>query len=186
MKPAIKIGLVTLGVGTAVLGACEMSTANEGPASPSSDRGRYSEKGMQSFAHERSEGASSTGRPAIGGGPLLEVRPITAAEAMWNIAGARCDHELVCNRIGSGGKFETRAECVAALQKDKGSDFTAQSCPDGVSESGLEACLRAIGEEGCGKGPHIVRENACLADKFCSAPAPGTAPGGSGAGVSGG
>jgi hypothetical protein len=186
MKPAISIGMAVLGIGAMALGACEMSTKNGSVTHPTSDLGSKSDHDTQGSANGPSAQTPRLRRPAIGGGPLVETRQITGAEAMWNIANARCDHEIVCNRIGPSGKYANRDECVAALQKDKGSDFTERSCPDGVSESGLAACIHAIGEETCGKGPSVTRENACLAEKFCSTPVPGTAPGGPGAGASGG
>jgi hypothetical protein len=104
---------------------------------------------------------------------------------MWSIANARCDHELVCQHIGPSAKYKTREQCVAAIEKDKGSQFNAQSCPDGVSDMGLRDCLRAIRDEDC-TGRSVTRENACLAEKFCTPPAPGTAPGASGASPSSG
>jgi hypothetical protein len=180
----MRIALLALGIGATGLGACEKSTYRDA-AGPSAGRNQEPAQAPQRLVRQGAEGPSATDRPAIGGGPRVpELREITGAEAMWNIANARCDHEVLCQNIGESGKYKTREQCVAALGKDKGSNFTAQSCPNGVSDLGLSGCIRAIREEDC-SGRSITRENACLAEKFCTPPAPGTAPGGPGAGSSG-
>jgi len=181
MNAAKRVGLLVLGVGAAGLGACEKST-NRYLGSPSSEPNRDANRGTYSFAY--GEGAGTAAKPAIGGGPRStpEIRQTTGAEAMWAIAGARCDHEIVCQRVGPSAKYKTREQCVAALEKGKETDSIAQSCPDGVSELGLTGCLRAIREEAC-DGQSTARINACLAERFCTpptmgSPAAGSAPGG--------
>jgi hypothetical protein len=175
----MRIALLALGIGAMALGACEKSTYRDA-AGPSTERSQEPAPPPPRLVRAASEGPSATDRPAIGGGPVVpELRATTGAEAMWSIANARCDHELVCQHIGPSMKYKTREQCVTAVQKDKGSDFTARSCPDGVSDIGLRGCLRAIREEDC-TGRSIARENACLAEKFCTPAAPGNAPGGPG------
>src|SRR5262249_24124163 len=166
MKHPMRIGVALGGIVAGAFWACEMSTNIPGVAGPPNDHGKGT---AENVTNGRSEKPSRLRRPAVGGGPLIEVRQISGAEAMWSIAGARCDREAVCNRIGPSGKYANRDECMASLQKDEGSDFTERSCPDGVSESGLAGCLRAIGE-GDGKGRRLTRQNACLAAKFSHPP----------------
>jgi hypothetical protein len=172
MKAARRIGLLVLGMGAAALGACEKSTNRE-TAGPTSTASRDPNFGIDSFANELREEPSTAAKAAIGGGPRApEIRQITGAEAMWNIATARCDQELVCQRIGPSHKYKTREQCVAAVEKDNGSNFTARSCPNGVSQLGLTECVRAIRQEAC-DGRSIERKNACLAEKFCTPATPG-------------
>jgi hypothetical protein len=179
MKAASKIGLLVLGIGAAALGACEKSTNRE-TAGPTSAASRDPDFGIDSFANELRAEPSRAAKPAVGGGPP-EIRQMTGGEAMWNIATARCDHELVCQRIGPSHKYKTREQCVAAVQKDNGGNFTAQSCPNGVSQLGLTDCVRAIRQEAC-DGRSIERKNACLAEKFCTPATPGAPQAGSGSG----
>jgi hypothetical protein len=167
MKAASRNGLLILGIGAAALGACEKSTNQRAAGPYRSGPSHNVDRDIESFADERSESPSTAAKPAIGGGPAPEIRQITSAEAMWTIAGARCDHEIVCQRIGALAKYKTREQCVAALQKDSGGDLTAQSCPDGVSQLGLTGCVRAIRQEAC-DGLSVERKNACLADRFCT------------------
>src|SRR6185436_7706440 len=147
MKPATRIGLLALGIGATALGACEKSTYRDA-VGPSTGRTQAPERAAPRLVRTASDGPSRADRPAIGGGPVTpEIRQITGAEAMWSIANARCDHELVCQHIGPSAKYKSREQCVAAIEKDKGSQFNAQSCPDGVSDMGLRDCLRAIHDE---------------------------------------
>jgi hypothetical protein len=154
MKLAERIGVLAVGVAAVALGACENSTKDRVSSPPSN------------LVHPRQ---------AIGGGPRL-VRQISGTDAMSILADVRCDQEVKCGRVGLAQKHTTRDQCVVALSHDKSNDFTERSCPNGVSESAVADCVNAIREEGCNTRS-MKRENACLAEKFCSSEVPGAASG---------
>ncbi len=195
MKAAVTSAMLALSIGAIAIGGCEKSTDNRSRTaadlSASREQSRVSERPHEeSWAQSEADRAYRTGpsSPAIGGGPSsVPSAQTTGAEALWRIAVARCNRELRCQNVGSSAKYKSLDDCISGLKNDKGSDFTAQSCPDGVSESALSSCLEAIRDEGCGSGlAATARATTCRAERFCNQPVPGGPSGPASGSTSGG
>jgi uncharacterized protein DUF6184 len=175
MKSALFSSALALGISVA-LGGCDRTaedrraeTRAHDPSTAEqrrSDEQKAAERRIEERQAEqrRSEARRHYGEPAIGGGP----RMATPASAVASIATARCDREIRCKNVGPKEKYKTRADCTQKLRDDKHDDLNADSCPDGVSETELANCLKAIRDEDCGNPlDAITRLNACRSGNLC-------------------
>jgi hypothetical protein len=107
------------------------------------------------------------GKRSIGGGPT-EMGKMTPAGAAASIAGARCDREVRCNKVGPNESYKSRGECVAKMQADESHSMSGTSCPGGINEGNLNRCLKAIHEEECGHPLDVLsRLESCKTDAIC-------------------
>jgi hypothetical protein len=114
---------------------------------------------------------AACGRGAVRG---PEVASTTSVEIVGNegaverITGARCDREFMCNNIGDGKKYDSRAACNNQIGHDNRATLNAEECPRGISEPDLSDCLHDIHEEKCGNPlDSISRLAACRKGKLC-------------------
>lgn len=75
--------------------------------------------------------------------------PVTPAEAVDEIADARCAHEQRCNNIGMDKEFQSHNHCMQVMRADA-SESLSDGCENGVSRNDLQQCLSEISNQDCG------------------------------------
>jgi hypothetical protein len=103
---------------------------------------------------------------AVGGGPRDADPALSATVA--KIAGARCEREMRCGRVGPNETFSSRESCVSKIQADKRGAADLNTCALGVNRDRLADCLNAIRDEDCGNALDVVtRLEACRSSNLC-------------------
>jgi hypothetical protein len=95
-------------------------------------------------------GACSQSRPSVP--PPAEVQPrISAADAVNQIAAAKCDREQRCNQMASKPTSADTNECRLAVKHDIDKDFGDRAaCRNGVSKTDLDQCVAKLDAQDCG------------------------------------
>jgi hypothetical protein len=118
-------------------------------------------------------GAAEQRRAVTGSSSRSEIGIANAQRADTNIveqlAIARCDHEQSCNNVGvPHAKYATRSACLASMRSDMKPDLNSYDCPGGIDQRGLDRCLAAINDEGCGRPlDTLSRFDRCRASNLC-------------------
>ncbi len=90
------------------------------------------------------------------------------ADAVQQIAAARCDRELSCNNVGTGRKYVTRDSCIDELHGSVQSDLRGDQCGR-VDRAQLDKCLADIRGERCDHPlDTIARLSACRTGTLCT------------------
>jgi hypothetical protein len=93
----------------------------------------------------------------------------TAASAGESIAEARCAREQVCGNTGDNKKYSSQQDCLARIRADWKDDLNARECPNGVNQTQLNECLKAIRDEDCGNPfDTLGRVAACTKSQICN------------------
>lgn len=93
-------------------------------------------------------GACSASRPIPPASTTFAART-TAAEAVTQIAAARCDKEQRCNTERSDTDSVQR--CRISEQRDIDKDFGDNpNCPNGVADTDLKNCVAKLKSQSCG------------------------------------
>jgi hypothetical protein len=93
----------------------------------------------------------------------------TAASARESISDARCTREEGCGNIGESKKYSSREDCLSRIRADWKDDLNARECPNGVNQSELDECLKAIRTEDCGNPfDTLNRLAACTKNQICN------------------
>lgn len=122
-----------------------------------------------------SHAAQSNPNTAQSPAPSAEPPPgVTAAQNGFDqktidlIADARCDRAEMCNEIGPGRKYATRAECDQLSGSGTSDELNATSCPRGIDESAVSQCVTAIDQQRCSTPLETLSRLAnCRTDALC-------------------
>ena len=74
--------------------------------------------------------------------------PVAPAQAVDEVANARCEHEQRCNNIGNTREFQSRDHCMQSMRSDASEEYA--ECSQGIAQSDLQECLSEIANEDCG------------------------------------
>ena len=118
-------------------------------------------------------GATSQTPAATGSASRTPVGVANAQKVDSNIverlAAARCDREQSCNNVGvPHAKYASRGACLAAMRGDMAPDLNGYDCPGGIDQAGLDRCMAAIHDEGCGHPlDTLSRFDRCRTSSLC-------------------
>ena len=102
--------------------------------------------------------------------PAAQVaHPVAPAQAVDEVANARCNHEQKCSNIGQSREFQSREHCMQSMRADA-SEALAE-CNQGIASHDLQQCLSEISNEDCG-GVASVLDNldtymSCRSGALC-------------------
>jgi hypothetical protein len=83
------------------------------------------------------------------------------------ITAARCEREMVCNRVGSGKKWADDAACRSDLRPSTHEDLREAECKMVLTDR-VQSCIDAIRTENCDNVMEGTRHiEACRKDKLC-------------------
>ncbi len=77
------------------------------------------------------------------------VTAVSNAAGIEQIARARCDRANACGVVGGGGRFSTRAACIADVRTNLETDLSPQRCPLGVGPTELRECIAVVERGDC-------------------------------------
>jgi hypothetical protein len=84
------------------------------------------------------------------------------------IGRARCDHELVCERIGPQRRFGSERECLDGVRLPVRADVDRLACASGHAAEQLALCVTAIRQARCdAQLEHIDALGACGSRALC-------------------
>jgi hypothetical protein len=87
---------------------------------------------------------------------------------VFRIVEATCDREQSCGSVGPGAYFHSREECTANIRARTVRGLNPQSCPGGVDQGVLEACLESLQAGECtAAGETVVRASSCAPSDLC-------------------
>jgi hypothetical protein len=91
------------------------------------------------------------------------------ADGIVRIAEARCDRDQQCGAIGGpNARFATRLECLTDRREKTNRDLAAQTCPQGIEEEHLGACLDAVHAAPCSSSLEVLQSlTACKPSVVC-------------------
>jgi hypothetical protein len=118
-------------------------------------------------------GTTSQSSVATGTAARTPMGVANAQKADKNIveqlANARCDRETSCDNVGvPKAKYSSRDACMAAMRGDMAPSLNGYDCPGGIDQTGLERCLNAIHDEGCGRPlDTLSRFDRCRSSSLC-------------------
>jgi len=88
--------------------------------------------------------------------------------AMQAIAETRCDQEALCENVGAGKRYPTRAACVATVRQDGLEELGLEQCR-AVDPEQLSICKNAVRVLSCKSTPEeVYLLNACQSAVLCS------------------
>jgi hypothetical protein len=71
-------------------------------------------------------------------------------DAVMRVTTARCERELVCNKIGQGRAYEDQTTCLERIGTLMDEEAGKNACPGGVDPFAVSACLLDIQQTLCG------------------------------------
>ncbi|MDB4996501.1 MAG: hypothetical protein JWM74_3933 [Myxococcaceae bacterium] len=85
------------------------------------------------------------------------------------MASARCTRAARCNEtVDNHPRWESAASCVADWKSRLSDDLTEASCPRGISQKEIDACVGAIRNDACGKPLETFEHlTACRTKALC-------------------
>ena len=91
------------------------------------------------------------------------------ADDIVRIAEARCDRDQQCGAIGGkNARFADRDACLTDRREKTNKDLAAQTCPQGVEEEHLGACLDAVRATPCSTSLEVLQTiGACKPSVVC-------------------
>ena len=82
------------------------------------------------------------------------------------LSSATCDRELSCNRVGTGREYKSNDYCARHVALQSKQQLT---CPNGVIESALSSCIKAVRLAPCGGGAAAMTSlAACRPQALCA------------------
>jgi hypothetical protein len=87
--------------------------------------------------------------------------------AVYGIMNERCYHEMACNAIGPGKRFDSFGACTRDIERNARATISDKVCPNGVIDAQLASCLSDIRNERCGGAIDIGATPACRAALVC-------------------
>lgn len=78
--------------------------------------------------------------------PVSVNTPQSVVDAL---AGAACDREQRCGRIGSGRSYLSKGNCLDDQAGRRRSDLQNAHCPNGIDSAKVDSCLSTIRAERC-------------------------------------
>jgi hypothetical protein len=80
---------------------------------------------------------------------VTNMQPTVDTTTVNRLAGARCDREQTCNKIGGGQTYATRAVCIDQMRGTMANELNSYNCPRGLDHDQIDRCLSAIRDEEC-------------------------------------
>jgi hypothetical protein len=74
---------------------------------------------------------------------------VSADDAVNHLTARRCDHEIDCNNVGAGKRYEDRGACERDIAHGLQSELGPSVCSYGIREERLNSCLQALRTESC-------------------------------------
>lgn len=149
----------------------------------SDQRARTEMSGMRATetGGERPTGTPGSGIPLPGTGaraasergdaPDDDVSGAPPETVIGRIARARCDHQVVCGRVGPTAPWRSDGECMDALRRSVRDELTHEACPKGVRAGALAACLATVRTRACSSSAERLETvPPCTRDALCAAP----------------
>lgn len=91
-------------------------------------------------------------------------------DAINTLVDARCGQEQRCNNIGGGKRYESASACQQSVRAGFSDDLVPAECPDAVDRRALAACVKEVGDEGCGPPlDRLARLASCRTLALCPA-----------------
>jgi len=89
------------------------------------------------------------------------------AEAVTEIARARCERETACNNVGQGKDFDTGTTCMKELAYNVQGELRPEDCPN-VRKTELDQCVQEIRGVACANMiDSIERVATCKKAQLC-------------------
>ncbi len=82
------------------------------------------------------------------------------------ITDARCKHEVSCNNLGAGKKWNDEAACKREVRQNLHADLRQSECKN-VLQDKVQTCIDEINGEKCGSVVDLGRANACRKGTLC-------------------
>jgi hypothetical protein len=117
--------------------------------------------------------AASSRQPVV---PSTEHEPgatskQTVADALVveRMAGARCDRNQSCDRIGPGAAYRDREDCLSQMRTLFSGQLSGSRCPAGLGEIGVSRCVNSLHDAECDSpGQELYpRPSHCALDVMC-------------------
>lgn len=99
---------------------------------------------------------------------LGTIPPREANRALLSVAAERCDRAERCMQVGPDHRYDTRGDCIMAVRARENDELNLRSCPGGIDERELNACLSAIKNSECEASFDApTAHNACRESALC-------------------
>ena len=74
---------------------------------------------------------------------------VSADDALSHLTARRCDHEIDCNNVGAGKRYDDRGGCERDIAHSLEGELGPSVCSYGIREDRLDVCLQAIRTSSC-------------------------------------
>jgi len=93
---------------------------------------------------------------------------VTTIDAVDHLTARRCDHEIDCNNVGLGKRYDDRGGCEREIAHDLQEELGPTTCGNGIREERFDECMAAIRKESCGNPlDGLSKIASCRPSRLC-------------------